>query len=271
MPVDSPDYKEISAFSDKINDKQDIKAKDLVVGATYLTKDNEEWIYMGKYDTYDNYCYTRDDIEETFTTYKALREWCQKQGITYDSNYSYCEYEYKYTTGYVGKQFWFYTGDSHYRQFMHQKSFPKNKIVCCSDDTCSEKYADLFYEMEGDHRYSPYDPSKDEYKSWDIDDFKHEVETQCWFKFISKCKGEYNTFELHHEGSGKYTITEGYIDEKNTYFKRSDLFPCEETSYYGKRMIPVTLEEIYEKMHPEYIKMYLKNGREYETRGTLYA
>lgn len=36
-------------------------------------------------------------------------------------------------------------------------------------------------------------------------------------------------------------------------------------------MIPVTLEEIYEKMHPEYIKMYLKNGREYETRGTLYA
>ena len=64
---------------------------------------------------------------------------------------------------------------------------------------------------------------------------------------------------------------EGYIDGKNTYFKRSDLFPCEETSYYEKRMIPVTLEEIYEKMHPEYIKMYLKNGREYETRGTLYA
>ncbi len=270
MSVDSPDYKEISAFSDQVNNRQDIKAKDLIIGATYLTKDNEEWIYMGKYDTYDNYCYTRDDIKEVFPTYSALHKWCQKQGIVYDSNYSYCGYKYKYTIGCVGKQFWFYTGDSHYRPFMHQKSFPKNKIICCSDDTCSEKYADLFYKMEGDRGYSPYDPLKDEYEQWDIDDFKHEAGTQYWFKFISKYKGEYNTFELHQDGSGKYTISEGYIDGGNTYFKGSDLFPCEETSYYGKRMIPVTLEEIYEKMHPEYIKMYLKNGREYETRGTLY-
>ena len=35
-------------------------------------------------------------------------------------------------------------------------------------------------------------------------------------------------------------------------------------------MIPVALEEIYEKMHPDYIQMYLQNGREYKTRGTVY-
>lgn len=30
-------------------------AKDLIIGATYLTKDNENWIYMGKFDVYDRY------------------------------------------------------------------------------------------------------------------------------------------------------------------------------------------------------------------------
>lgn len=278
MPVDSPDYKEISAFSDQVNNRQDIKAKDLIVGATYLTKDNEEWVYMGKYDTYSNYCYTRDDIKEVFPTYKALFEWCQKQGMIYDYNWlSSRRYEYKYATGFVGKQFWFYTGDS-YKPFIHQKSFPKNKIVCCSDDTCSEKYSDIFYKMEGNCEYCPYDSTKDEYKQWDIEELKEEIEKEYYWRnydFVSKCEGEYKTFEIYKESSGKYIIKE-YYSAKNGYRSliTTDLFPWEKKDYgYGHietKMIPVTLEEIYEKMHPEYIQMYLQNGREYKTRGTVY-
>ena len=55
MPVESPDYKEISEFNKIIHNNECVKAKDLIIGATYLTKDNENWIYMGKFDVYDRY------------------------------------------------------------------------------------------------------------------------------------------------------------------------------------------------------------------------
>ena len=54
MPVESPDYKQIAEFNKIIhNNNETIKAKDLIIGATYLTKDNENWIYMGKFETFD--------------------------------------------------------------------------------------------------------------------------------------------------------------------------------------------------------------------------
>lgn len=47
MPVKSPDYKQIAEFNKIVHNNECIKAKDLVLGATYLTKDDEQWIYMG--------------------------------------------------------------------------------------------------------------------------------------------------------------------------------------------------------------------------------
>jgi hypothetical protein len=50
MPVDSPDYQEISKFNELVYENKSIKAKDLKIGATYLTKQNEKWIYIGKFN-----------------------------------------------------------------------------------------------------------------------------------------------------------------------------------------------------------------------------
>ena len=52
LPVDTPDYKEIKEYNDIVHNNLTIKAKDLKVGATYLTKDNSEYIYMGRFDCY---------------------------------------------------------------------------------------------------------------------------------------------------------------------------------------------------------------------------
>lgn len=41
MPVESPDYKKVNEYSNTINNNLMIKAKDLVIGATYLTKDRK--------------------------------------------------------------------------------------------------------------------------------------------------------------------------------------------------------------------------------------
>lgn len=53
IPTDAPDYKEISAYNKIIQEKTYIKGKELKVGARYLTKNNEEYVYLGKFDEYD--------------------------------------------------------------------------------------------------------------------------------------------------------------------------------------------------------------------------
>lgn len=43
IPVESPDYKEIQEYNSIVYRNESIKAKDLIIGATYLTKDNIEF------------------------------------------------------------------------------------------------------------------------------------------------------------------------------------------------------------------------------------
>ncbi|PGO60588.1 hypothetical protein [Priestia megaterium] len=52
MPVSSPDYIEITKLNELIHANNFVKAKELKVGATYLTKKGEEYVYMGKFDEY---------------------------------------------------------------------------------------------------------------------------------------------------------------------------------------------------------------------------
>lgn len=115
MPVESPDYKQISEFNKIIHNNETIKTKDLIVGATYLTKDNENWIYMGKFEAFDYWEGTNK-----------------------------------------GKHFWFW----HNGRFAHYKSLPKNKFIKCIDNKCSEKYANIYNNLERNSEYSPYDSSK---------------------------------------------------------------------------------------------------------------
>lgn len=50
MPTTSPDYIELTEFNKTLYENKSIKSKDLKIGATYLTKQNDKWIYIGKYD-----------------------------------------------------------------------------------------------------------------------------------------------------------------------------------------------------------------------------
>jgi hypothetical protein len=52
LPVESPDYIEITNHTNRIFNKTKIKVKDLVIGKIYVSKKNEPIIYMGKYDNY---------------------------------------------------------------------------------------------------------------------------------------------------------------------------------------------------------------------------
>lgn len=52
IPVDSPDYVELKKLNELRHAKKKIGARDLKIGATYLSKDNKELVYVGKFDEY---------------------------------------------------------------------------------------------------------------------------------------------------------------------------------------------------------------------------
>lgn len=80
MPTTSPDYLEISKLNALIRKQVHIKAKELKLGGTYLTKQNEEYIYLGKFDKYyydgmkeeKKYFYFYSESNQYFHTMKSI-------------------------------------------------------------------------------------------------------------------------------------------------------------------------------------------------------
>ena len=236
MPVESPDYKQISEFNKIIHNNETIKAKDLIIGATYLTKDNENWIYMGKFEAFDYWEGTNK-----------------------------------------GKYFWFW----HNGIFEHYKSLPKNKFIKCIDNKCSEKYANIYNNLERNCEYSPYDSLKNEYKYLTFKEFEERSLSGRWDerRFISEYYGRNKyEFEIYPEDKNNNLFIVRIKDNTSRYYSDynevTNIFPTTskmvKSNHYPykdieeKHMIPVTLKKIFEVMKPMYIQKYLANGRKYK-------
>ena len=53
IPCEAPDYKELKELNELRHAGKKIGTKDMKLGATYLTKKNEEYIYLGRFTEYD--------------------------------------------------------------------------------------------------------------------------------------------------------------------------------------------------------------------------
>ena len=77
------------------------------------------------------------------------------------------------------------------------------------------------------------------------------------------------------EDNGKYIV---YRYNWKNKTEAIDIFPTEEKEvnsyYWGKKiethMIPVSIEEVFEKLRPAFKQKYLENGREYRKEYELY-
>ena len=148
IPTESPDYTQISQFNKIIHQNNYIKSKDLILGATYKTKTNEEWIYMGRFDYHD-------------TKYESV----YKEG--HNSWYN-SSYDYVYTNINKGKYYYF-AREYKYKwnnktslEFLKLKSLG-DKFIAISSVDCVDNYAELFGKLECTTDYSPLDKNKDEY------------------------------------------------------------------------------------------------------------
>lgn len=258
MPVESPDYKAISEYSNLVHNNECIKTRDLVLGATYLTKDNVKWIYMGRFDYYSE-GYEWESNGRTV----GSKDWYDIP----DRSYGVYERVVKFPQG---KYHWFAIKEDDEWTFTQVKSVPKNKLISCIDDKCTEQYADIFNEMEGCCNYSPYDSTKDVMCEMTLDEFlsiglfdNGECRT-C--KFISSYDGEdksYMAERCYGEDKDKHTVKVFARSDKNRWCYGYSV------NYDTKVLQPTRIEEIYNIMKPKYIQRYLANGRNYEKRYSL--
>jgi len=126
VPVESPDYKEIKAFSDGLLSPNRIGVRDLIVGATYKFSTGDEYVYLGRFPEYENNKYLG--------------------GVMKDKNNFYF-----YNTEYLGKD------KKHQRYSTREywsiktwKSLPK--IAQCIDDQSHSQYAELMDLLEEEPR-----------------------------------------------------------------------------------------------------------------------
>lgn len=269
IPTESPDYKDIMFFSNIINKNQYIKAKDVKIGATYLDKDNTQYVYMGRYDRW-NYCYKKNN--KIFEYKYQMDNYCDKKNIEpikkYTSTYfgfkeqyiwvpdeeGYMPFEKCHVFYYQGKD---YSGKLQ-EKFLWVKNFTR-KFVACLDEKCRDDYADLFYKLEGTVEYSPIDDNKEEHINFSMDDFKEYIDRELptykeWREiFVYDCDGERIKLKrkndgfiiIHNDDAKKYGFNIG------TRYRYSENYDMIETS----------LENIYSAIKPCYKKIYLTNGR----------
>lgn len=263
MPVESPDYKQISEYNKIVHNNESIKAKDLIIGAIYLTKDNEKWIYVGRFDYYDSgYRWTENGEIKTSKSGKEIPRVHGRYG------YEYIDYDYIDNYPY-GKYYWFAIYDNDTWNFKQFKSIPNNKFISCIDDKCTSKYSDIFWTLEGSHHYSPYDPLKDVLCNMTLEDFldlgiKKYDDGRIYystFKFISSYGGNDESYladDYYGDERGKFQVKKYIKADKDrwTYGYR--------VGYDTKVLEPMELNKIFEIMKPKYIQKYLANGRKYE-------
>nr|DAU18298.1 MAG TPA: hypothetical protein [Bacteriophage sp.] len=281
MPIVAPDYKQIAAYNKIVHNNESIKTRDLLLGATYLTKENTEWIYMGRFETYEyGYEFVQDGKIMRTKRYSDLpteKSYMRRKVIPYKdiNNLPY------------GKMHWFARLSNDKYVFEQFKNVPKNKLIGCVDDKCTSKYSEIYDEMESSYQFSPIDDSKDRIINTPFEDFYAKaVNTYVYddrtrkyvdVQFMSNANEKYTKYEMRtpyrSEDNGKYTVYKyNNINYYNGDKEVIDIFPTQEeevTDSYGiKRiethMIPVSIETVFEKLKPVCKQKYLANGREYK-------
>lgn len=282
MPVEAPDYKKITEYNNIVHNNESIKARDLIVGATYLTIGNQELIYMGKFDYYsDGYKWMQNGQYITSKKSDDIPMTSGKYGMTH---ISYERIDYLY-----GKYFWFaykyydydyIDGERVYKdtyswEFSQYRSIPRNKFISCIESKCSSDYADIYEQMICKNSFSPRDSEKDLYVPYTYEDFKKCVHNDD--RFFSDSHFGYRVY--YNNKTNLWTVqnddywNEVSGDKANDYYDRFNFTEVEENGYCSwspkkirKEMIPMTLEELYKKLCPCYKEVYLANGKLYERK-----
>jgi hypothetical protein len=184
LPVESPDYKNVKLHSRLINKDEKIKAKDLIVGATYIDKNKEEYINIGRFDKF-SLDYRSQKSENKGKHYYFARAYTSRDGTnTYQIHYF--------------------------------KSI-SNKFISCINEECTPEYPIIFEQIESSLDYCPIDENLSKYTKYSFDEFRLLLLERSWYdrRFFDK---DHNIIQVEAKygyggnNHGKYEIS--WINDK---------------------------------------------------------
>lgn len=183
VPTSSPDYEDLSKLNDLRHSKTSVKSKDLILGATYLTKANRNLIYMGKFIQYSFDKYTVEDTES-----KDLGQYL-------------------------------YFIDTELKDLRLLKT-SSGTILAVVDSNCVNNYSELFQEkIENNPIYSPIDHSKTVYEPYTLEDFIKKIGSHYYNHFYSSKFGNFiplYPYSYFHKGIKCYNRGYGFECSYNT-------------------------------------------------------
>lgn len=254
MPVESEAYKESKRYTDVLINKEQIKAKDLKVGYTYIDKDENKYIYLGKFPEYD---YSRD-YDDPLRRYKLTKKKGKKfffaEEYRWSSNKDF-PYSIK-TISSLGKKF-----------------IKELEIGCVQDFTPFQNM------LEHSYQYSPIDETKTTFvpiepeeilnriTDTSISDWKREVE------FFTEVKGTARKFNVKLEKVYDKPYHWHYSKQDRKVIGVEAVVKYSDSAYWGNateywRGKP---EEFFTRFTgvsaPCFIRQYLENGKYYNTEG----
>ena len=258
VPVESPDYKEIQEKNKVIHNNEFIKAKDLIIGATYETLNGEQYVYMGKYDRYQQ-VYNQYYHYDRYWYPNRKDEWQYDLDDTWHDDIICGDKDRRYKYINAGKVFWFMklgNPEATYswertNHICYLKGISKKfaKVVT----TECENYPEYYEKMQRDAEFSPIDYSKQKISPVAFEDFKRAL-----IEHISSDTMHYFTYCVVKEG--RLVLQQINCDYYN------HVYYC----HINNKRIDIninSIEEIYKGLKPMYGEQYLENGKLHSRRG----
>lgn len=231
ISTEAPDYKELVKLNEVRHSDKKIGAKQLKIGATYRTRQNEEWVYMGKFDEYGW------NGEKS----KKPKFWFFK----------------RYETEQWGES----------GRFETIASVSQKLIEAISED-CAEDYADLFDNMECKTSFSPINESANEYIPFTKEEIEKAFEktTYRWYRSGKVYNSTRNSIDLQRNDEGFYYdyINPNYVSRYSwNGIRNIENDSNVNTTDYRLRVKFKNTDELIEKLKPMRKRQYLENGKIY--------
>lgn len=267
IPTSSVDYKEIMEFTKKLEEREPIRAKDLIVGATYKKKSGAEFVYMGQFETFGaGYEYTdTNGNKQVVTRYDKLPDEARTS-----SRWGYkVQYNVRYDIPY-GKRYVFMEDGKWTTKY---KSISKDLFIDCVKEECDPKYSEYYERLQSSYEFSQIDYEGSTLEDISLDYMKEKVHYNRYYydiEFLSMRDGEIEIYKAkplsHFEEDTKFRVTKrkeveimswGIIEKEIKW-----------VTVFG--MENVSLEEIHSAFEPKLYVTRLRNTKIYQRGTTKY-
>lgn len=227
VPVNAPEYEELKKLNDLRHKKDFVKAKDLKVGATYLTKNNSEIVFLGKFDEYE-YGWKKFEVSKKDK-----------------------------------KQFYFARtgGDGTFYYDTYQAI--TRLLIDVIDETPHSELGEMFEKLEFQKCYSPIDHSKTIRKDMSWDDFLNKEVTYGWGNVVAENGRKYR-IDTNRRSTNEVSFTGEYKEEIERYWGGMRTRQVQvKNMYNGVEYEVNTLEDVFNILKPVETHYYQENGNFY--------